>query len=337
MECIGEPLPQSCCYYGTGRVYLAGWLDWQNTDLVGNQEPFVLARDDGGGVVLPLAITSAMRDIGEAARLDIDVRTKSNSLQRYDGCGGEQCATEQLEGIDITLGIDCLSIENLALAFAANTSASISQTSTQTAQRLNALVQCARTPMALLFEAINVMDGSMLLVFIPKVKFSIAKNRRFISDDFGEITLTGRVLHAGSVGPGHSPWWDETTVRCLPQSPAPALVFTSSIQLTCQPEGGVFLFFLSIQSQDPTGTYEVTDAAGETLTFPTLVDGATFNPRAHFQLSTPFYLSSVESIYIAQAAGQESLIAGQTWTLTHLESGTVVSTAVVPLCTPIAN
>jgi hypothetical protein len=208
VDCTGDVLPTSCCYYGAGRVLLCDWQGWQQRDDIGSIEPFLLLGNVG--------FSRDFRDIGEAARLDIDVRTKSNVLPRYDGCGGEQCATEQLEGIDITLGIDCLSEENLALAFAANVQPVVDISESMTIRRLNALVQCARRPMSLLFDAVNAIDGSQTLVFVPKIKFSIIKNRRFISDDFGEITLTGRILHAGAVAAGHSPWWEETTLRCLP-------------------------------------------------------------------------------------------------------------------------
>jgi hypothetical protein len=308
---------------------LAGWFDWQDT-IVGGNQPFLLARDDGFGSALPFFISPNMRDIGEASRLDIDVRTKSNALPRYDGCGGEQCTTEQLEGIDITLGIDCLSLDNLALAFASNISNNISQTTTQAAQRLTALVNCARGPMSLLFEAINIMDGSQLLVFIPKVKFSITKNRRYISDDFGEITLTGRVLHAGPVAAGYSPWWNETTLRCLP--PPPPVVYGSSISFSCDSNDSFqFRLVLQINSNDPSGTYSVIDGAGNPLAFNVNFAGSILNPVPHVQGQLGLGYGTTSN-YMVNAAGIESDLKFQTWSLLHLETGTIVSTAVVPSC-----
>ena len=188
----------ACCYIGAGRVYLCGWKEWQQTSGAGAFEPFILPNPLLGPFAA-LQISSAMRDVGEASRLDLDIRTRSERLQRYDCCAGEQCATEQLEGVDITLTIDCVNLDNLKLAFAGQLSELPSIPSPASGlgiSRLAALVKCAREPMALLFEGINAVDGSQVFVFLRKVKFGVAKNRRYLSDDFAEITLTGSLLQA---------------------------------------------------------------------------------------------------------------------------------------------
>lgn len=215
-------LPQSCCYYGVGAVKLAPW---------GALSPAEQAQP---------WLSAAWRDVGEASRLDLTVRSKTSSLPRYDGCGGVQCATEKLEGIDINLGLDCLDWANLMLAFAAtatdlpaevpglswgynwgggwgweadlaNTGSLLPHGVPQT--RLAMLTRCAREPMSVLFEGKNLIDGSSLWVHVPKVKFQLAQNRSFLSQDFGELQLTGMVLHAGARSTGlpsvFSPYWDE--------------------------------------------------------------------------------------------------------------------------------
>ena len=63
--------------------------------------------------------------------------------------------------------------------------------------RLAMLTQCQREPMAALFEGINAIDGSSVKVYIPKLKLHLANNRRLITDDMAELSLTGTVLHAG--------------------------------------------------------------------------------------------------------------------------------------------
>lgn len=216
-----QGLPNSCCYYGTGAVKLAPWDGWQQA--YGYQYGFSYGMAD------PL-LSPAFRDVGEANRLDLDVRTRKHSLQRYDGCGGVQCATEQLDSIELTLGLDCLDWDNLALAFAATRTDLASEVDGQAygfayglnygmdsasvprgtpLTRLAMLTRCARKPMALLFEGTNAVDGTSIWTFVPKVKLHIAASRRFISDDIADLTLTGTVLHAGDRGVGYSPWWDE--------------------------------------------------------------------------------------------------------------------------------
>jgi hypothetical protein len=214
-------LPNSCCYYGTGAVKLAPWDAWQ--------QAYGYHYGLSYGIADPL-LSDAFRDVGEANRLDLDVRTRKHTLQRYDGCGGTQCATEQLDTIELTLGLDCLDWDNLELAFAAtrtdiaveaagqaygygygyNYGVDIASLPRGTPMaRLAMLTKCARKPMAILFEGRNAVDDTSIWTFIPKVKLHIAPSRRFISDDIAELTLTGTVLHAGERGQGYSPWWDE--------------------------------------------------------------------------------------------------------------------------------
>jgi hypothetical protein len=212
--CDDNAAPASCCYYGTGRVLLCDWQAWQGQPNSGTEEPFTAPEDFT--FPRPFVLSDAMIDVGEAARLDLDVRTRSSALPRYDGSGGEQCATEQLEGIDLTLSLDCVNYSNLALAFNSQVIQNINSAAGYPTQlQIDALVKPARRPMALIFEGTNAVDGALLLVFIPKVKFAIAKSRRFISDDFADITMTGKVLHYGQGIAGSIPWWRETHNFCF--------------------------------------------------------------------------------------------------------------------------
>ena len=80
----------SCCYIGSGIAYLAPYDAWQ----AAWPDPHQPTRWDGSQTL----ISPAMRDIGEVSRIDIDVRTTTQSLPLYTGCGGEQCSNEQCSG-----------------------------------------------------------------------------------------------------------------------------------------------------------------------------------------------------------------------------------------------
>jgi hypothetical protein len=236
------PSPSDCCYLGVGVVRLAPWDSWQQSwgyhwGQSWGQQADPISFDPSTNTTL---VAPAFRDVGEANRLDIDVRTKTNALPRYDGCGGEQCATEMLDGIDVTLGLDCLSWANIVQAFngqlteldfeipnqqswgydwGSGWGANPAPVDPLTGQalpipqgvaiaRMAMFAKCYNKPVALLFEGRNVMTGAGMTVFIPKLKLGMAKRMPLISDDIADLTLTGRVLHAGDRGPGRSPYID---------------------------------------------------------------------------------------------------------------------------------
>jgi hypothetical protein len=264
------PSPQDCCYYGVGVVRLAPWDSWQQG--WAHASPIVFDAATQAPIIAP-----AFRDVGEANRLDLDVRTKTNALPRYDGQGGEQAATETLEGIDVTLGLDCLNFANLLQAlrgqltnlpfsipsapssnggngsgsggisgaqsgwgynwgndwggvngsgfngnpaivnvqttdpytgFVSNSNAIAFATLPQGIQiaQIGAFIKTFNKPVALMFEGRNAATGAGTIVFIPKLKLGMTKRMPIISDDLAELTLSARVLHAGTQGIGNSPY-----------------------------------------------------------------------------------------------------------------------------------
>lgn len=214
------PSSQDCCYLGTGVVRLAPWNAWQQ----GWAYPTPCFFNSTTGLV---ETAPAFIDIGEANRLDIEIRSKTQTLPRYDGCGGEQCATETLEGVSLSLGLDCLNWSNLSLAlrgalseinteipnqqswgfdWGANWGTNFNPINPLTGQPLPlpqgapiaqnaALKACFSQPVALLFQGRNAITGTGLTVFVPKVKLALAKTRPIISDDIAQLSLSGTVLY----------------------------------------------------------------------------------------------------------------------------------------------
>lgn len=208
------PSYNDCCYFGVGIVRLAPAGGWQAGWAYSN--PFYFDTNTNQLIIAP-----AFRDVGEANRLELNFRTKITAIPRYDGLGGEQSTVERLDGIDAMLGLDCVNVANLLQAFGgvaidmpfqingvdgygydwglnwgANTTSAVPLPSgVPVVQILPDLRQTP--PMALLFEGRNAITGTGVLVFIPKLQFSLAKRRVFISDDIAELSLTANVLRTG--------------------------------------------------------------------------------------------------------------------------------------------
>jgi hypothetical protein len=245
-------MPESCCYYGVGRVLLCNWDAWQPSVVEGEvqtlptegeQQPFSIYYVDNVPVV---TINQVFRDVGEASVLDLNVRTRTDTLPRYDGFGGVDCTTELLEGVDLTLSMDCLSDANLALAFGGSTQSLTSPPQLPSTRNTMRLVP--QKPQAVLFEGVNAVGGATQLFFIPKVKLRLAKNRRFLSDDFGQIAITGEVLSAmlpNAIAPGEGPssligWWQETTAASRVVQPVDIAPTVLAIELVAYPANWYF-------------------------------------------------------------------------------------------------
>jgi uncharacterized protein (TIGR02217 family) len=205
---------------------------------------------------------------------------------------------------------------------------------------VNAIAASLTLPAGLSLNAQGQIDGATAALYNTElsVSFDFDVPVRF---DVDKLNFTLQSTEAKPGTPDFEAIYYTDTLPIVEQryngqpiTTAPALVFNSQFALSCNrvTESNTFYVTLVIAPNDPTGTYQIRAANGEVVTL--YIPNADY-PVQHTQgnasgSSSPNTNNTGASNFFQLEADADI---GEVWTLEHVESGTVIASSSVPLCT----